>query len=1174
MEKREMTVDDGMKVSEAAGKVLVSDSLEKPEVKLAGKPSFYKVGTPLVTPERLHRYPALQPVPLHKGIDFAESSIAIDLTSANITEASPEIIRVPVPPSVRARELVSRDRNPYSFRIMGKLQGLNHNIINCIFQDSRGVLWFGSDGGGVASYDGYVFKYLTEKTGLVNNYIYSVLEDSTGGLWFATRAGLSYYDGISLKNYTADGGLINARIQSISKGNNGSLWLGTYGNGIIYFDGSSFTNIRLGENEAANRVHTVLKGSNGVIWFGTEGGGLFRLEGDTLKNITLTKNKPGNTIRHIYEEKPGRVWIATDGGGAIIYDSGKFSNLTVEQGLTSNSVNYISGTRNNEVWIAYDAGGISGYDGMTFTRLTEDDGLANNSVISILFDSSQSMWLSAYGGGVARYQGNIFTHFTAGEGLSNSNVYGVATDKKGNLWLGPFGGGLIKYDRKEFTFYPPVKGVTDNTVLSIMEDSRGVLWAGMSGGGVYSFDGKQIRLYTEKEGLANNYVFCMTEDRNGVLWFGTYGGGISRFDGKTFTNMSVPQGLSSNIILSILIDSKNNIWTGTSGGGVTRITGDSIIHYSTADGLGNNNIYSIEEDVKGSIWFGTNDGGATVYDGKSFTTFTTDEGLSNNVVLAMLSDSKGNMWFGTRDGLNRLNREYVENLNDIVTGSGKFGKLAKEKAVFRTYTYDDGFLGIGCSRGSIAGDPEGTIWIGANDMLTAYHPSGEMEKSEAPKANITGIELFDEIIPWKELLNNPDTAIVLESGMRIRNFRIGGITRWDNLPVGLSLSHKNNYVTFTFTGITDNLNRKLRYQYFLEGLEPNWGNVTTKTYASYGNLPPGDYTFRVKALDRTGIWSNDEAFSFTVRPPFYSTIAFRVGFILFIAASVLLFYRWRISSLKKQKKLLEFEVYQKTNEVVRQNEELQSQHEELEAALASLKEAQKQLVLSEKMASLGILAAGVAHEINNPLNFIQGGANGLEKYLTENKPENLREAEQLIEIIKTGVKRAADIVTSLNHFSRQDDTPRLKCDIHTIIENCLVIMQNEIKNRIEIIRKYTDADYILICNESKLHQAVLNIIANSSQSIEKTGTITIDTTISETTLILSVTDTGHGISASELPRIMDPFYTTKEPGKGTGLGLSITYNIIREHDGDLTFESEPGKGTKATISLPLSEMDA
>jgi signal transduction histidine kinase len=278
-------------------------------------------------------------------------------------------------------------------------------------------------------------------------------------------------------------------------------------------------------------------------------------------------------------------------------------------------------------------------------------------------------------------------------------------------------------------------------------------------------------------------------------------------------------------------------------------------------------------------------------------------------------------------------------------------------------------------------------------------------------------------------------------------------------------------------------------------------------------------------------------------------------------------YKNRLEMLVKER-TAELETANK--ELTNANTELFGQRAEIETALNSLQDAQRQLVQAEKMASLGVLASGIAHEINNPLNFIYGGVLGIENYIHDHLKEHAEALRPLLEGIQVGAKRAADIVASLDHYTRLDNLPRIQCDVHSVIDNCLVILKNQLKNRIEINKEYTDKPCTIICNEGKLHQAILNILLNASQAIADKGTISITTLIENQQLIISITDTGCGIRPEDIPKITDPFFTTKDPGKGTGLGLSIAYNIVQEHRGTLEFESELREGTRVTITLPLS----
>jgi PAS domain S-box-containing protein len=276
-------------------------------------------------------------------------------------------------------------------------------------------------------------------------------------------------------------------------------------------------------------------------------------------------------------------------------------------------------------------------------------------------------------------------------------------------------------------------------------------------------------------------------------------------------------------------------------------------------------------------------------------------------------------------------------------------------------------------------------------------------------------------------------------------------------------------------------------------------------------------------------------------------------------------YRGHLEQLVKERTE---DLHLTNEELMVANTELINQREELQAALDELSNAHKQLVESEKMASLGILAAGISHEINNPLNFIQGGLTGLEEYFNDNLESHIKNVKDLLAGIQEGITRASNIVSSLNHFSRNTESQNERCDIHAIIDNCLVMLQNQLKYKIKVSRNYTDLSFTIYGNEGKLHQAFLNILINACQAIQDTGTLSITTETSKQDLFISIADTGCGIKPDDLPKIFDPFFTTKAPGLGTGLGLSITYKIIQEHRGEIGYTSRLREGTTAMIKLP------
>jgi signal transduction histidine kinase len=298
------------------------------------------------------------------------------------------------------------------------------------------------------------------------------------------------------------------------------------------------------------------------------------------------------------------------------------------------------------------------------------------------------------------------------------------------------------------------------------------------------------------------------------------------------------------------------------------------------------------------------------------------------------------------------------------------------------------------------------------------------------------------------------------------------------------------------------------------------------------------------------------------------------------------------------------ELKQANEEITATNESLNTQKDELRYTLENLKLTQDQLIQSEKLASVGQLTAGIAHELNNPVNFISGNVKPLkrdlddifeilEKYETiinerdlgidfqdvESLKENLNfkllttEIKKLLEGISEGAQRSGDIVKGLRSFSRLDDDKFKNADLHDGLDSTLILLYNKTKGRINVHKEYGDLPQVE-CLPSKINQVFMNLLTNSIQAIDGKGDIFIETISSGIGVKIIIRDTGTGMTAAVKKHIFEPFYTTKDVGSGTGLGLSISYGIIEQHYGNIDVISESGKGTEFIISLPIVQPDS
>jgi ligand-binding sensor domain-containing protein/serine phosphatase RsbU (regulator of sigma subunit) len=898
-----------------------------------------------------------------------------------------------VPEVITAKDAYTKDQNPQNFSSFNKLQGLKHGNVRCLLEDQFGNVWLGTEGGGVSKYDGKSFTHFTNREGLSNNDVRCMLQDKEGIIWFGTNGGgISKYDGKSFENFTTKGGLPHDDILSIAEDQAGNIWFGTNGGGVVRFNpeheenGTYHIQKYTEENGLPNNVvWSVLCDQRGNMWFGTGGSGLAMFN---QKRFSYFKTAEGLADEHVItlkEDHAGNIWIGTEGGGicklnwntSVEETPFSFTTFTKEQGLSENVVRSITEDQYGNLWFGTIGGGVSKYTPTIteetpygiFVHFTSKEGLTNAAVSSILEDRSGNIWFATYGGGISKYDGKLFTHFTTQEGLSSNSIWSMISDNKGNLWFGSGGSGVSKYDGKSFTHFTTREGLCHNDVRSMLEDRAGNLWFGTFGGGVSKYipadeekkTGGSFTHFSMATGLSGDDIRSIEEDQYGQVWFTTSGGGVTMYDGKSFTQFTTKQGLSADDVRCVMEDQAGNLWFATSGGGITKMVQQkngtassyTFTHFTKKEGLTDDFVLCILEDKAGNLWFGTYGNGimkmtpdASEPDRYKITSLSEKEGLANNFVFSILEDKTGCLWFGTRFGLSKLTPEKLQLFTEKVESES----ISKSDVFFKNYTYEDGFLGIGCNGKAICQGDDGTIWIGTNDRLTAYHPAVGAENKDTipPDIQLTGISLFNEPIAWINFENNKDTGFILGNGVQVGDFEFDDVSKWYGVPQNLSLAYNNNYLTFNFIGITMDQPKSVKYQYKLEGVDQNWSAITNRTEAPYGNLAHGSYIFKVKAMNCDGVWSEEYQYAFTIRPPYWKTWWFRTLVGGFILLSLFGVYRWRTASLRRRQKQLEQTVMLRTTEVVEQKQLIEEKHKEITDSINYAERIQRSFLASKE----------------------------------------------------------------------------------------------------------------------------------------------------------------------------------------------------------------------------------
>ena len=420
--------------------------------------------------------------------------------------------------------------------------------------------------------------------------------------------------------------------------------------------------------------------------------------------------------------------------------------------------------------------------------------------------------------------------------------------------------------------------------------------------------------------------YYQMEDAKGNLWFGTESG-LSKFDGKVFTNYEIASDERYVPVFSLLEDHQGTIWIGTFTMGVYSFDGITFTQYDPAHSVSHKMISGIVEDRNNNIWFCTGSG-VNKFDRKYFTWYTTEQGLSNNMITNVLKDKNGNIWIVSIDGLNLLRAKAIT--SDTLENN--------QVSLFKKYAASEGFSSGGSIFNSITQDSSGNIWIGATDKVTHYHPEGDLPDTIPPTIRLRNIALFNENINWHDAEKKKDSAIILNNGSRLEHFDFSGLTPWYNQPENLQLNYDNNYLSFQFIGITTYRPKEVRYQYFLEGLDKNWSNITDQPEASYNNLPHGNYTFKAKAVNSEGYWSKELNYSFIILPPWWKTWWAYLSYALSFGVMIWMFTWYRSRQLKAENIRLEENVNKRTIELEQSLSEKYQLIKKVESQEALLKE--------------------------------------------------------------------------------------------------------------------------------------------------------------------------------------------------------------------------------------------
>ena len=813
-------------------------------------------------------------------------------------------------------------------------QGLSQAHVNCIFQDNKGFMWFGTQDG-LNRYDGYSFTVYRhnayDSTSISDNYVTAIAEDAFGSVWIGTQNGLNKFDEATDAFIRIEGGSMGTTplqdkiVETICGGPDHSMWVGTQGRGLFVLTpvdnkSTGFKTDMVPDRPNSDTVITIYATKTGIMLIGTTKG-LFRFDQKTKVLIRYSLRldsdalSPGTIVKSIQEDGSGSIWVGTSQGLYILDTSGKqirAYRYPVEQadGVYRNYIYCISRESNGSMWVG-SAGGLEIYDSRArgSSHFVHDPAaswsLSDDIVMCIYEDRGGVVWLGTTRGlDRFRTRAKKFSNYRRIPGqvnsLSDERVWSICCDRNNRLWIGS-NGGLDGIDRasnqyEHYRHHPlDSNGLSDNSVMSIIEDEGGELWIGTWAGGLNKFNShkKIVRQYKDgrgyRLGIGSKTIMSMFVDHIGTLWLGTTSG-VSQFDRKWryaesgLARKTVPTSLENDRIYAIIEDHSHTMWFGTTRGLVQFDPHNNMLKRYRHDSanpssLSNDIVLCICESKTGTMWTGTPEGLNSFEPASDqFVHFTRRDGLPNDIIFGILEDGHGKLWLSTNDGISRFD---------------------PSTKTCRNYDASDGLQSNEFDQSAYFKSGHGELFFGGINGVTSFFPDSLHDNPNIPPIVLTSFKVGDR---EKDLAD----------------------ACYDANPV--QLSYKDNRFSFEFAALDYTRPEKNQYAYMLEGFDADWIYSGARRYASYTNLDPGNFILHLKGSNNDGVW-NERGFSLRlwIAPPFWMTWWFRSSAILFLISSATISYVSRTRAINNRNRLLERKITEATAELNTTNESLQTE---------------------------------------------------------------------------------------------------------------------------------------------------------------------------------------------------------------------------------------------------------
>jgi signal transduction histidine kinase/ligand-binding sensor domain-containing protein len=1028
---------------------------------------------------------------------------------------------------------------------------LSQNTVSCMMKDSHGLMWFGTQEG-LNKYDGYKFtvykRKIKDPKSIIASDIYSIIEDKDGNIWIAAiAAGISMYDreSDSFVNFTEIKNdplsLSSKQAYTIYEDRRGNIWAGT-GSGLNLLNKKTktftryFADAKDSLSLSSDWVLSLYEDKKGNFWVGTKSG-LNLMNRETgkcrqyLHSPSDKRTIANNTVHKITEDSYGNLWIGTDSGLELFDRTTQTfthfkSSYACSQGKGNDGIVYAITQDGNFLWIGSDNLSLFDINKKSYidyiAQSNDNKNIPGKEIYSILLDDQNILWVGTSGDGIYKYEKNL-SRF-AGYKLDHENssynmIFSFAEDYKGNIWMGTYAG-LSYFDRSA----KMLSRVKDKgpAIQFVLQSHENKIWFGSSGR-LDLFDPATglYQHFSAGEGpahLNNGDIKCLFEDSRGDTWIGT-GSGANRWDNKKkqFSKYQHdPENIYSSgdfYIRAFCEDKPGNIWMGTwtSGIYVLNIGTNKFTHYNSSNSKLNGDIIStFLKDSKDNIWVGTLDGGFSRYNQqtKDFTSFTEEQGLINNVVNSIIEDEQGYLWVSTNKGLVRFDPVH-EN--------------------FKNYTTYNGLQSDEFNVGAGLRARNGDIFFGGINGFNVFNPATLRENKIIPPVIFTGFELFN-----KPVLTGTGNSLLKQP---------------ISVTKEITLSYNQSVFTFEFAALNYIFSDKNQYACKMEGFDKDWNYIGTQKNATYTNLDPGEYVFKVKASNNDGVW-NEEGVSIKliIKPPFWLTWWFKSALIFLVAGSIVVFYRYRMRNIKNQKKKLQRQVEKQTIQLVHANQELEQKNKELEQ-----------------------FAYIASHDLQEPLRTTSNFVELLRQHYNGSVDPK---ADKYFTFIGESAERMKILIKDLLDYSRIGREKELQViNCNKMLREVLADLGAAISETGTKIK--TEQLPVVSGYPTEIKLLFQNLIINAIKFRKKNIAPQINISAQKTrdSWQFAIKDNGIGIEEKHNERIFVIFQRlhTRNEFAGSGIGLSHCKKIVELHKGKIWLESEPGKGTTFYFTLPAGQ---